>query len=246
MTTTATATATASVDNMNGRVMARTAMTVDDGVETPHKLRMAELVTATGVAKSTILYYVAERLLPEPERPKPNVALYDPICVDVVRYIRDAQRLHRYPLAWIRTNVRHILAGAPAEDILHLGERVLGTPTALRGTDEVAAQLKDPDNLERYVALGLIFPTAAYRFDEFDLRMAELIEEAEAAGLPAEAFTPVAEALKTVEERSAEIAQQYIDNPLPGGPGKALLLVEVLGRLQPYLLRRYLERREQP
>ena len=42
------------------------------------RLRMADLVEATGVPKSTILYYVAEGLLPEPVRPKPNVAYYDP------------------------------------------------------------------------------------------------------------------------------------------------------------------------
>jgi MerR HTH family regulatory protein len=216
-------------------------------IEAPDRLRMKDLVEATGVARSTIHYYVSEDLIPAPERPKPNVALYDPICVDLIRYIRDAQRLHRYPLDWIRTNVKHILAGLPPDEILHLNERLLGPPRPVFGPAQAKEQLGDSAAaLERYVSLGLVYPTKEGNFDEFDIRVAELLLRAEETGLPAEAFSGVVNALKEVEAQTAAIVEEHIDNPMPMSAERAMLLVEVMGRLQPYLLRRFLEQRESP
>ena len=46
---------------------------------------MNELTGATGVPKSTILYYIAQGLLPEPRKTSPNMAYYDPACVERLR-----------------------------------------------------------------------------------------------------------------------------------------------------------------
>ena len=214
---------------------------VSDGDE-PDKLRMADLVAATGVPKSTILYYVSEGLLPEPERPKPNVALYDPVCVDLIRYIRGAQQLHRYPLSLIRRNVDYILRGASAEEILLLGKRILGEPKELHSLDQ-ATELcgVEQGEVERFVSLGLVWPTQTGEYDEFDLRMIRLLARVEEVGIPAEAFKRVAEALRQVEEESSIIAREHVD--ASGSTERASVLVDVLGRLQPYLVRRYFERR---
>ena len=50
-------------------------------------LKMKELMLATGESKSTILYYVKEGLLPQPQKPKPNVHLYDESAVEILRLI---------------------------------------------------------------------------------------------------------------------------------------------------------------
>jgi DNA-binding transcriptional MerR regulator len=207
------------------------------------KLRMADLVKATGVPKSTILFYVAQGLVPEPERPKPNVALYDAACTDVINYIRSAQEIHRYPLSWIRVNVKHILKGTPPEDLLHLGERILGRPTTMRSLADVA-QLTgvSTDDIRRFIDLRLVWPTKEHKFDEYDARLIEALSRAEDAGLPAEAFVSVAEALEKVEQASADIVASHISEPM--ATAKASVLVDVLGRLQPYLLHRYLENRQ--
>lgn len=215
----------------------------DSGEERRSTLRMADLVEATGVPKSTILYYVSEGLLPEPERPKPNVAYYDPICVDLIRYIRGAQRLHRYPLSLIRTNIRHILEGASGDQILQLGQRLLGEPTELYNEEQVVEQAgATADAVERYVDLGLVWPTEEGTFDEYDMRMVELLTRAEQVDIPAEAFVGVAEAVKQVEEAAAQIVSNHVSTPL--GTEQASVLVDVLGRMQPYLVRRYFESRE--
>jgi len=207
------------------------------------KLRMANLVKATGVPKSTILFYLAQGLIPEPDRPKPNVALYDAACVDVIKYIKSAQELHRYPLSWIRVNVRHILKGAPPEDLLHLGERIVGRPTRMRSLQEVSQATGVPDgDIRRFVELGLVWPTPDSQFDEYDTRLVEALSRAEGVGLPAEAFVGVAKALEKVEQASADIVALHIEEPM--ATSKASVLVDVLGRLQPYLLHRYLENRQ--
>jgi DNA-binding transcriptional MerR regulator len=203
---------------------------------------MAELVRATGVPKSTLLYYVAEALLPEPERPKPNVALYDPVCVDLVRYIRAAQQIHRYPLAWIRNNIKYILAGVPPEDVLHLGERLLGKPTAMFSKEEAARESGvEPADLDRYVDAGLVWPTESGRFDEYDVRMARRLAFAEESGIPADALVRVADALRVVEEAASQVADEYVVRNARAD--RAAVLVEVLGGLYPYLMRRFTENR---
>ncbi|MCC6617796.1 MAG: MerR family transcriptional regulator [Chloroflexi bacterium] len=208
------------------------------------RLRIAELVKATGVPKSTILFYLANGLIPEPERPKPNVALYSPVCVDLINYIRSAQQIHRYPLSWIKVNVRHIMNGAPPEDLLLLGARIMGKPTTMRGLDEVSALTNvASEDIRRYIDLGLVWPTSQLEFDDYDMRLIEVLSRAESQGLPAEAFVAVAKILEQVEQASADIVDTYVTNPFSAT--RASVLVDVLGRLQPYLLHRYLENRQE-
>ncbi len=66
------------------------------------KLKMHDLVTQSGVSKSTILYYIKEGLLPEPEKPKPNVHLYDPKTVKMLAFIKYFQENMGYSIAQIR------------------------------------------------------------------------------------------------------------------------------------------------
>ncbi len=63
---------------------------------------MKELVEATGIPKSTILYYAQEGMLPEPVKTSRNMAYYDPKCIDRIRYIQFMQQRHRLSLAEIR------------------------------------------------------------------------------------------------------------------------------------------------
>ena len=51
-------------------------------------LKMKQLADATGVAKSTILLYVKRGLLPKPVKTSPNMAYYDPICIQRIAFIK--------------------------------------------------------------------------------------------------------------------------------------------------------------
>ena len=52
---------------------------------------MKELVQATGLPKSTILHYLNQGLLSQPVKTSPNMAYYDPSCVQRVAMIKEMQ-----------------------------------------------------------------------------------------------------------------------------------------------------------
>ena len=63
---------------------------------------MKELAEATGLPKSAILHYVAQGLLPEPVRTGPNMAYYDPACIERIKYIKAIQSRYAFPLGKIK------------------------------------------------------------------------------------------------------------------------------------------------
>ena len=64
------------------------------GADAP--IKMKELEARTGVGREAIRFYIREGMIPEPERPKRNVALYNDGHVKrllAIRHLRDAQEL---------------------------------------------------------------------------------------------------------------------------------------------------------
>ncbi len=53
--------------------------------------KISEVVAKTGVPKSTILYYIKERLLPEAKKIKPNVHKYSDEHIELLHYIKYMQ-----------------------------------------------------------------------------------------------------------------------------------------------------------
>src|SRR5215831_8358856 len=78
------------------------------------RLRMRDLEKATGVGRETIRFYIREGLLPEPERPGRNVALYDPSVVARVHLIKELQQKRFLPLHVIRSMLG--VEAAPSRD----------------------------------------------------------------------------------------------------------------------------------
>ncbi len=87
------------------------------GDNTP-MLKMKELADATGVAKSTILLYVNKGLLPLPVKTSPNMAYYDPLCVDRIAFIKKVQSTHRLPLAAIKGLLKEMDKGRDVTPLL--------------------------------------------------------------------------------------------------------------------------------
>ena len=55
-------------------------------------IKMNQLIKLSGVPKATILYYIKEGLLPQPEKPKPNLHLYSQDCVEILSFIKYLQK----------------------------------------------------------------------------------------------------------------------------------------------------------
>lgn len=107
-------------------------------------MKMGELERRSGVGRETIRYYIGLGLLPEPARPKPNVADY---AEDQVRRLAVIKRLQgeRYlPLAFIKTVLERPTSGEiaalPGLEVMlatRLGVTVADARTPL---DEAAAE----------------------------------------------------------------------------------------------------------
>lgn len=65
-------------------------------------MKMRDLERLTGVNRETIRVYLRQGLLPQPNRPKPNVADYGEDHVRAILAVRELQRGRRIPLTGIR------------------------------------------------------------------------------------------------------------------------------------------------
>lgn len=65
-------------------------------------MKMKELEERSGIGRETIRYYIREGLLPEPDRPKTNVAIYSEAHLRRLELIRTLQRERFLPLGVIR------------------------------------------------------------------------------------------------------------------------------------------------
>ncbi|MEH0019855.1 MAG: MerR family transcriptional regulator [Desulfobacter sp.] len=136
-------------------------------------LKMKELADATGVAKSTILLYVNRGLLPQPVKTSPNMAYYDPVCIDRIAFIKKVQSSRRLPLAAIKGLLREMDKGRDITPLLELQSTVFGTGSGKMDTDAfLKASGLTPKELQRLAGLGLIMPVEADRFDDQDLELA--------------------------------------------------------------------------
>lgn len=112
-------------------------MEIEVDKKTQSGLKMRELEQATGVGRETIRFYIREGLLPEPERPKRNVARYSDVHVVRLKAIKKLQQERFLPLNVIKTIVK-AQDGAPAAGI----ESFVGLENALYPL------LGDPEKLE--------------------------------------------------------------------------------------------------
>lgn len=155
-------------------------------------LRMNELVKATGAAKSTILHYVNEGLLPDPVKTSQNMAYYAPESIDRIRYIQHLQRRHRLTLAEIRSLLNN--QASPDEDTVYLGlnEIIFGNSSADTTVDRRTFCHQTGLSDEQVTALidaRLLQPLEHDKFDSDDISMGKLHARGNEAGIGIEDIT---------------------------------------------------------
>ncbi len=149
---------------------------------------MKDLVAATGLPKSTIQHYLAAGLLPRPKKTSPNVAYYDPQCVDRLRLIKSLQSRHRLPLEKIRQMLHRQGQGEEVAPLIELSEAVFG-PSPESYLDETG--LAEASGLTRRQIKALrkaqlLLPLEPGRYDGEDLAMASLYARGLSEGLTIE------------------------------------------------------------
>lgn len=139
-------------------------------------LRMKELVKATGLPKSTILFYVDNGLLPQPHKTSPNMAYYDPSCVERIDFIREVQKNHHLPLQKIRYLLERRDRGEDVGPLLALGQAVFGEDRGPLVDREgfCRATCLTPDQVDALLSARLLLPLQDDGFDRQDVVMGQV------------------------------------------------------------------------
>ncbi|PKQ01778.1 MAG: hypothetical protein CVT73_21695 [Alphaproteobacteria bacterium HGW-Alphaproteobacteria-12] len=160
------------------------------------RMKMKELEAATGIGRETIRYYIREGLLPEPVRPKRNVAAYGREHVKRLNLIRKLQQERHLPLSVIRTLVTSE-TGEPAGGFEALiGLEVAMGPLLADGRNLAPRKLADVakdtglglDEIRIFAGIGLIQidkRDGGEWLNQRNVRIMEIIAQTRADG-----FTP--------------------------------------------------------
>jgi DNA-binding transcriptional MerR regulator len=170
--------------------------------------KMKGLAAVTGVPKSTILYYLAQGLLPEPRRTGRNVAYYDPACVERIKLIQQMQERHRLTLSEIRRCLNDGDRGDELGVYLELNEEVFGplgsrqmldANTFCRETGLNAGQLED------LMQARMLLPLEEGRFDAEDVSMGRMYLSALSFGIQAKDMSYYAELGEKIVDQEMDL-----------------------------------------
>jgi DNA-binding transcriptional MerR regulator len=184
----------------------------------PPGLKMNELAAATGVPKSTILFYLGQGLLPQPRKTSLNMAYYEPACVERIRLIQQMQERHRLTLSEIRHCLDDTDRGSEFGVYLDLNEEVFdpGGPSLRRLLDAKAFCEETGLNagqLEELQQARLLLPLAEGRFDAQDVSMGRMYLDAFNFGIRARDLSYYADIGEKIVDQEMDLRNQMIGRP---------------------------------
>jgi DNA-binding transcriptional MerR regulator len=210
-------------------------------------LRMKELANETGVPKSTILHYLNQGLLPEPRKTSPNMAYYDPSCVDRIRYIQHLQRRHRLSLSEIKQMLTQ--KGRDLDDSIfnELDTIIFGQmqdTRLLNASDFCATTGLSRQQLKDLLEAKLLLPLQEDRFDPQDIGMGKMYARVSAYGLSSEDMTEYVALCKKIVDHEMAIRKR-LTHHLPYDEDAALTieLVKSARMMRAYIIDRLFQSR---
>lgn len=183
-------------------------------------MKMRDLERLTGVNRETIRVYLREGLLPQPQRPKANVAEYGPAHVKAVLAIRRLQRDRNLTVPQIKRALAGDPNALPADPAAfpHLDTLLaarLGVDDALTPVDSLLPRnpqaAQDAQALAAIGAVELHQRNGETQLSRIDAQIVSLWGDMRAAGFTeARGFAPAVTALYV--EAAADLARREVDN----------------------------------
>ena len=202
-------------------------------------LKMKELVELTGESKSTILYYIKEGLLPEPQKPKPNVHLYDESCVNIIKFIKYLQKKFSYSISEIHKifeNNRFDFDNS-FESLIQSIE-LIGADSDKSYTKEELlnkAEINEAE-LENFINRGYLIQS---HYTDKELEIIKILKRAKEANLDfklIDAYVKCARELAVLEN---EIGQNLLKDDTKSHNKRYELLFDLILNLKPYIFNGY-------
>ncbi len=200
-------------------------------------LKMNQLVKLSDTPKSTILYYIKEGLLPEPQKPKPNVHLYDESFVERIRFIKYLQKNFNASIDQIRTLMQRkdfdISKGY--ETLLETLDLLMAPPSPKRydKTELCEAAGIECEDLERYIDMGVLFDRGG-GFSDTELEILRILRELERADPDGKLLQTYREHARAVAEAEVDLARR-LTRERPGDEETVKALFDATLILKPYL-----------
>jgi DNA-binding transcriptional MerR regulator len=200
-------------------------------------IKMSELSKQTETTKSTILYYIKEGLLPEPQKPKPNVHLYDERSIEIIKFIKYLQKNFSMSIHEIKAITQH-----EEFDLTRGFEALLETLDVIMGsaftqkfrTSELCEMYTiKKSQLEHYIDQGLLFMRDGF-FTKKEVEILESLLALEKVRVDHTVLKTYVDHARTLAEFEVSFAKQVLENDQTSGETiKALFDTTLL--IKPYI-----------
>lgn len=211
------------------------------------KMKMNELAAAAGVPKSTILYYLAQGLLPQPRKTSRNMAYYDPACIERIKLIQQLQERHRLTLSEIKRCLNDTERGAELGVYLELNEEVFGSRGPKRLLDAKAFCRETGLSAAQLAVLRqarLLLPLEEGRFDEEDVGMGRMYLGAFNSGIQANDLSYYAELGEKIVDQEMALRNRMTGRlPYPQDAAATTRMVKNARMCRAYVIDRLFQHR---
>ena len=204
-------------------------------------LKMKELMARSQESKSTILYYVQKGLLPQPQKPKFNVHLYDESCVHIIKFIKYLQHTFSYSILEIKTifEDNDFVFDGSMEMMFGALELVSGRrDNAWYSKEDFLKKVKiDGEKCHFYEAQGY-FHEEERGYSKAEIAIAETLKQAETLGLDLSLVNEYVKSAQTLAENEKKIFKKFLQNDTHDAKNadvKYRLLFDLVLILKPYV-----------
>ena len=201
-------------------------------------LKMKNLMELTGESKSTILFYVKEGLLPKPDKPKPNLHLYDESCINIIKFIKYLQNQFSYTIAQIKAvfSENRFDFGDDFSMMLKSLQIMAGSGDAKWYSLDDFLELSglSGDELQDYKDRGLIFKQEQ-GFSSQELRLVDIFKRAKELGLDERLFDEYVTSAKAIAKIEYRLGADMLECDESRHNEHYELLFDSILTLKPYL-----------
>jgi len=192
----------------------------------------------TGESKSTILFYVKEGLLPEPEKPKPNLHLYDESCINIIKFIKYLQNQFSYSIAQIQAIFKENKFNFSDDFSMMLRslQTMSGSSDGKWYNDDDFLELSElsQKELDDYLKRGLLF-RQEQGFSTQELKLVEVFRRAKTLGLDEGLFDAYVKSARELAKIEYTLGSAMLEHDKSLNNEHYELLFDSILTLKPYI-----------
>lgn len=208
-------------------------------------LKMKELVEATRVTKATVLLYVKEGLLPKPVKTSPNMAYYDPVCIERISFIKSIQASHRLSLTAIRALIDEMKEGGDIAPSIELQSLLFGNNSkVLSKIDFITETGLKESQVDELIDLRVLIPLSPNRFDAHDVALGRLLYTALAQGFLAEELAFYPKLSERIVDEEMQLSKKHTKGiSFENDAGTILELTRLARGIRAYIVDRLMQKK---